>query len=83
MASDEHFPQAGAALEGQPVQDAALGRKLKEQAMEASAKPNFTFFAALHGRTRSCVESKPAVYLAVLTYTFLQNRCTTHDSVLL
>ena len=31
LAADEHFPQAGAALEGQPVQNAALGQKLQQE----------------------------------------------------
>lgn len=31
LAADEHFTQAGAALEGQPVQNAAFGQKLKQE----------------------------------------------------
>ena len=31
LTADEHFPQAGAALECQPVQNAALREKLKQE----------------------------------------------------
>ena len=31
LAADKHFPQTGAALEGQPVQNAALGEQLQQE----------------------------------------------------